>query len=202
MTDDAPRYGGDATSDVTPEIAEENFRIWFGRSQVLDDAGEPLVLYHATSSTFDRFEPQKKLDAGFHFGTREQAAMRARRDAVILEVYLSAARLKRVKDNGQWTKNQIKAAQRAGYDGIVYLNRYEGIPTERIDALFQTGDLCKLDQLSDRDFAHLVPEAQDSFIVFEANQVKAVDNPGTWSKHDPRIRDDGCLPTKPNNLRI
>jgi hypothetical protein len=176
---------------MTEDEAEANFRRWFGNSRIADEAGAPLAVYHATRTTFDAFQPQRHADTGFHFGTRAQASMRG--GAVLLEVYLSAERLKRVKDHGKWTRQQIATARREGYNGIVYLNRYEGIPTERILALEANGLLRKLDTLSDREFRRAVPEAEDSFIVFEPTQVKAISNPGTWSRMDPRLNDEGPI---------
>ncbi len=174
---------------MTDEEAEDNFRRWFGNSLVTNDTGAPLAVYHATKASFDAFEPQRHADTGFHFGTRAQAKMRG--GSVLLEVYLSAEHLKRVRDHGKWTRQQIATARREGYDGIVYLNRYEGIPTERILDLEAKGLLKKLDTLSDREFRRAVPEAEDSFIVFEPTQVKATSNPGTWSRLDPRLDDGG-----------
>lgn len=184
-------FGGTVGGPITPEQAQANFWRWFDDSQVVDKAGEPLVVYHATSQVFDVFEPQRNKDAGFHFGSRAQAEMRGGRRGAIIPVYLSARRLKRVKDGGQWTKAQIAAARRQGYDGIVYLNRYEGIDTERILALEEAGLLRKLDRLSDREFRKVVPEADDSFIVFEPTQIKSVYNRGAWSRTDSRIENDG-----------
>jgi hypothetical protein len=47
-----------------------NFRKWFGDSKVVDENGEPLVVYHGTGSNFSVF---KRGDLGNHFGTVNQA---------------------------------------------------------------------------------------------------------------------------------
>lgn len=36
-----------------------NFKHWFGDSKVVDENGEPLVVYHGTTHTFDNFEPDR-----------------------------------------------------------------------------------------------------------------------------------------------
>lgn len=41
---------------ITPVSETPAFRRWFGGSMVVDDAGEPLVVYHGTSRDFDAFE--------------------------------------------------------------------------------------------------------------------------------------------------
>lgn len=77
----------------------------------------------------------------------------------------------RSKDLGGNWKAKIRQAKAAGKDGIVYLNRYEGMSSELIDRLQQNGLLDKLDGMSDAQFRKAVPEAQDSYIVFRADQV-------------------------------
>jgi hypothetical protein len=178
------------------ETAARNFARWFGRSRVVGPDGAPLVVYHATAADFEAFEPVRGKDAGFHFGTRAQAAMRGGGRGVVMPVFLSASRLRRVRDKGSWTREQIAAAARQGYDGIVYLNRYEGMTTERVAALAESGMLARLDGLDDRAFLRLVPEAEDSYIVFRPEQVKSVFNPGSWDPRDPRLL-DGWEPPEP-----
>jgi hypothetical protein len=48
------------------------FKKWFGGSRVVDENGDPLVVYHGTTSTFDSFNkekanPESDLGAGFYF---------------------------------------------------------------------------------------------------------------------------------------
>ena len=67
-----------ATYEITPQIETPAFKKWFGDSQIIDDDGKPLVVYHGTSADFDVFESQalvtkKDTDLGFHFGTIDQA---------------------------------------------------------------------------------------------------------------------------------
>lgn len=40
-------------------VRTEAFRKWFGESMVVDENGEPLVLYHGSSNKFDRFDITK-----------------------------------------------------------------------------------------------------------------------------------------------
>jgi len=41
---------------VAPERTSEAFREWFGESKVVDDAGEPLVVFHGTNQDFEAFD--------------------------------------------------------------------------------------------------------------------------------------------------
>lgn len=56
-------------------VRTEAFKEWFGESMVVDENGEPLVLYHGSSKKFDKFEISKvgansgeNKDSGY-FGT-------------------------------------------------------------------------------------------------------------------------------------
>lgn len=138
---------------------------------ICDKAGSPLLLAHRTNTAFDDLDPTKTIDGGLHFGTLEQATMRAGKNSRLILAYLRAPNLRRSKDRGGDWKSIIGSAKRAGMDGIVYLNRYEGMTTEIIERLRDSGDLQRLDGMSDAQFKKLVPEAMESYIVFSADQI-------------------------------
>ena len=61
---------GAAVSKMAPAarakiLDNPNFRRWFGDSKVVDEAGNPLVVYHGTTKEFDAFDPSK---IGSNFG--------------------------------------------------------------------------------------------------------------------------------------
>lgn len=47
---------------------QENFANWFGYSHVVDESGNPVVLYHGTDADFDEFDPGKagQTDHGWY----------------------------------------------------------------------------------------------------------------------------------------
>jgi hypothetical protein len=132
----------------------------------LHEAEDPyaIKLFHGTDKVFDRFAPYS------HFGTEAQATMRHPKR--ILAVTVTARKFKRMRDTGDWNKAKLRAIERQGYDGVVYLNRYEGIPLEQFEAAYQTMPADKLDRLSDVQYQKLVPAAEDSYIVFDPYDVK------------------------------
>lgn len=160
--------------DSSESSAVRALQAWFGNSQVVDEDGRPLVVYHGTNADIQEFDRSKTVDGGFHFGTSAQANMRASGQGKnLMPVFLSAEKLQRSKDLGGNWKSKIKSAKSAGKDGIVYLNRYEGLSSEVITRLSDAGLLSKLDRMSDAEFKRAVPEAQDSYIVFEPDQIKS-----------------------------
>jgi hypothetical protein len=67
-----------------------------------------------------------------------------------------------------------KAIQDLGYDGVIYLNRGEGFHQAEIQEAFGYDDI---NELTDEEFLAGIPDARDSYIIFEPNQVKSV-----WNK--------------------
>ena len=173
-----------------PWVATEEFWHWFKESEVVDGAGNPLLLAHGTKDEFTAFDKARTVDGAFHFGTPEQAGMRVSGEGkALVPVYLSIQNARRSRDMGGNWRAKIASARSAGFDGIRYLNRYEGIPTERLTALAASRQLDRLDRMTDAEFRKAVPEAQDSFIAFEATQVKsATGNSGSFDPRNPDLR--------------
>jgi hypothetical protein len=150
------------------QTSSPEFKAWFKDSKVVDESGNPLVVYHGTTNKkLTKFRP------GSHFGTEDQAkvagessyqAAYGNKPVITIPVYLSIQNPKRTDDVGEgWEdggdsewKRRIKQAKKEGYDGIVYRNEIEG-----------TGD---------------------SYIAFRPNQVKSAHkNRGTFDSDDPVI---------------
>ena len=67
-----------------------------------------------------------------------------------------------------------------GHDGVVYLNKREGVKDLRSTHF----------GLPDAEFKKVHPEAQDSYIIFDPNQVKsAIGNRGTFDPARPHINE-------------
>lgn len=140
---------------------------------LLDDNQQPLVACHGTRSDFDDLDPSRTVDGGLHFGTQEQARMRCGKSGRIIQAHLEVSRARRSRDLGGNWKAKIRQAKSAGHDAIVYLNRYEGIPLERVEAAINEG--VDLDKLTDAQFRKRIPEARDSWIVFSRDQVRVIE---------------------------
>jgi hypothetical protein len=77
----------------------------------------------------------------------------------------------------------IKAAIKgAGYDGIVYLNRREGVDLREDDGF------SAVNEYTDKAFKRRYPAAADSYIIFDPRQVKsATGNNGEFSPREPNF---------------
>lgn len=80
------------------------------------------------------------------------------------------------------------AIEAAGYDGIVYRNRREGVDADRA---------ASMGHLSDDEFSEALGNSSDSYIAFHPGQIKsAISNTGAYSPDEPDIT-DGVDPLKP-----
>ena len=123
--------GGDMSKHLAPNGKPSNltheqwhlvrtpeFKAWFGdwetdpknASKVLDENGEPLLVYHGTmvETTFNVFD-YDKADLGFHFGTKEQAKNRVEskgvlpsRKSIVNSFFLNIRVLFEMSDAGEW----------------------------------------------------------------------------------------------------
>jgi hypothetical protein len=94
-------------------------------------------------------------------------------------------------------KDLHKAIEKAGYDGVVYLNRREGLmkkenlaePSKQIPLWL----FIHANRATDDEFKQMFPEAEDSYIAFKPTQIKsATGNRGTFDPHDGDItKSDG-----------
>lgn len=143
-------------------------------SKVVDENGEPKVVYHGTNlSAANRGVPFWTFYEDQHFGTKQQAEEMARAgwpDAVrkVYEVFLNIRDLKRVKDapqdwmltHSEYWEPIFDEAKAEGYDGLIYTNEWEDADNK-----------------------------SDSYVAFDPSQIKsATDNTGEFSSENPDIR--------------
>jgi len=83
-------------------------------------------------------------------------------------------------DATKYLQNVIRGL---GFDGVVYLNRIEGVGPRT-----EGQDLISIDQVSDARFKEVYPEAKDAYIVFDPTQLKsAIANTGEFSNENTSI---------------
>lgn len=156
------------------QVRTKAFKDWFGdwennpneASKVVDENGEPLVVYHATNKIFNTYKERDGIHFGSYntalgvanekfdptFDTIEEAqASIAKRKFRINQVFLNIRNPKQSKDLGTGWKQLITE----GFDGGLYK----------------------------------AVEGDTSFVVFDSNQIKsATDNIGTFSRTNDDIR--------------
>lgn len=111
------------------------------------------------------------------FPARDPANVHMLEDAEVMDIIRMGERNTMGSADGNEVMRQmiVEALNRRGYDGIVYVNRFEGI-TRKVGNDPITGE------------AIYAKTEEDSYIVFDPRQIKAVyGNRGTFDPNDPDI---------------
>jgi hypothetical protein len=207
--------GGDMSKHLAPNgkpsnltheqwhlIRTPEFKAWFGdwendpknASKVVDDNGEPLVVYHGTmvETTFNVFD-YDKADLGFHFGTSEQAKNRVEsksilpsRKSIVNSFFLNIRVLFEMSDAGEWqypqryidelTSDNIIEEKIAKQKGFFSLYERED------NALIRDYIKSKYGSAVGFVYNNKYEGKGKSFIALSTNQIKLAD--GTNTKFD------------------
>jgi len=188
---------------------QQNLGEFLKESAIKHPDGRPKVVYHNTSRSFNEFRTAKS-EMGAHFGTPAQAndileVIHDKPDHQGYPVYLNLKNPLRLRDTGTFdtyrVHRQLKEMgldkglpknphqlemqehlQSLGYDGVVYLNRREGISRAK------GKDPERYNDYSDQMFKHHFPDAEDSYIAFDPTQIKsAIGNNGYYDQNEPDI---------------
>ena len=188
---------------------QQNLGEFMRESAVKHPDGRPKVVYHNTSRSFNEFRTAKS-EMGAHFGTPAQAndileVIHDQPNHQGYPVYLNLKNPLRLRDTGSFDTYRIhrqlkemglaeglpknphqlemqEHLQSLGYDGVVYLNRREGISRAK------GKDPERYNDYSDQMFKHHFPDAEDSYIAFDPTQIKsAIGNNGYYDPNIPRI---------------
>lgn len=147
---------------------------------------EDFIAYHGLSGRRPpgfTFSGMNIHPEGIHLGTLAQARMRAG-TGTVLKVRILASkvrRIPRVRDRDGYWKDYLRRRARQGDRILAYLNRYEGIPVNRVIETRHADLSCKA--LNDASFRKLVPEATDSWIVLDPDLVEIL---GTVRRTKPK----------------
>ncbi len=187
---------------------------WFGDSKVVDKHGNPLVVYHGSSNTFNAFKHMNRRRGGLiYFSRRQKDAMEYARNSerehvtdkenskpVIYSVYL---RLENPFDSDN--KNHVEKVSRL-------LLKHEGRDLESWIKYLEVGEFTMIEysapEIKQAGFdGALVREWKDDpankrdFAVFKPSQIKsATGNDGTWDADDADIRSNPSLETQAEKI--
>ena len=160
------------------------FKKWFGNSKVVDNEGNPLVVYHGTENgSFEVFSEQRVED-GFFFTDNIETAKEYAEIAPFLaedmtdeekteaskiyQVYLKIenpyiADMEGEDYRGTAVQGYIDEARELGHDGVIIKN------------------------IVDKRYTDSEGSLGTDYIVFNPEQIKSVDNQGTFDENNPNI---------------
>lgn len=160
----------------TKELAQEkvmgtnspSFKKWFGESKVVDEKGEPLVVYHATTRDFSQFDRSKKSEL-FNYGDKDSGGHFFSTENQSIDYYTS-------KSNGK---------PEEGANVIpVYLNIKNPVEISTTGSLESQAKLLHDAEAAGHDGALL---NGNEWVAFKPEQIKSVHNEGTFDKNNPDI---------------
>ena len=184
------------TKTVTLYQSTPEFKSWFKESKVTDAEGNPRVVEHQTNAAFDTFEGG---EFGFHIGTDLPPGMMGQNT---MKLYASLQNPLRMKDLGVWDADNVVAALRgsgkfatarlkkelnAAYNAAKALEadpNYERLRDEggvegakaHYAASAPFRDLLKKQGFDSIVYKNESEGLSDSWIAFDANQLKSIDN--------------------------
>ena len=147
-----------------------NFKEWFGDSKVVDEKGNPLVVYHGTGGNFDKFKDS--IDGGSWFISNPIVA----EDFVfmgnpsIIPVYLSLKNPYIADLKGSFLQDSKEIVETIKEVNEVQSDKYDGIILKNA-----------LDYVDN-------PIVSDIYVSFEPTQIKsAIGNSGEYDPSNPSI---------------
>jgi hypothetical protein len=181
---DAKVKEGEVRLKEVDQIETKEFKNWFGDSKVVDDKGNPLVVYHGTTTEdISKFVPYGKQTVEAVFFTNDKRTAKTYGEE-LFEVYLSIKdpliedfEGKSFHDDGvsQRFNYVLNEAKRRGYDGFIAKNIS--------------------DPLGEAD----ISRPSDVYVVFDPTQIKsATENIGAFDPEsaDIRFKADEVKPTR------
>jgi hypothetical protein len=146
----------------------ENFWIWFGNSKVIDNSGNPLIVYHGTEKSFNTFK-LKNVNTysnnvfGYFFTSNRKMAdlySNQSKKSIVMSVFLKM-------DNPYLMPS---------YEYQLFQN-------------YKTIEDCELfiEKLKNENFDGII--SGDNYIVFESNQIKSINNTGSYSLKSDNINE-------------
>jgi hypothetical protein len=176
-----------------------NFAEWFGKSKVVDEAGNPLTAYHGTKKAFDSFDAKKSGNTdkavsrflGHFFTDKADEAKRYAewngQNGDVLETMLSIQNPYRMPYSefdamNMQTYNNMKAA---GF-------QFTGAQEKAWDKAAKKSVLDRRKELQELGHDGVFVERPisggvDEYIAFEPTQIKSVNNQGTFDPTNPNI---------------
>lgn len=190
------------------EQSAENFKRWFEGSQVVDENGQPLKLYHGTDADFDVFsfgKLGKNTGVGTAFNFTDSPETAKSYGNKVLKTYLnmqnpitvdfgdrSATHFLGKLRNPQEITDEVKNI-------ISDMKNHYDIDENIIEELKNLGFREYSDNLDGIIFKNVLDnyglggKSANNYVVFNPNQIKSVNNSGAWSS-SPSLSDAGWTP--------
>lgn len=168
------------------DVNTREFKRWFGKSKVVDEAGKPLVVYHGTPFTLE--------GNAFREGTGNFTSTKSMAEGFgkVGSYYLSMQNPLEVKDPGFWTGDEffnqlvdlgVLTRQEAD-SAFKQIHKHVGPYRERFQIM---ANAVKAKGYDGFVYENAFEGGGRAWKPFSPTQIKSVFNQGTWSPTEPDI---------------
>lgn len=179
----------------------QNFYKWFGNSKIVNADGTPKVVSHRSNKTFDRFDKDKissyNLNGkGFYFSDSDDKGKKnsygknigyyylKMENPVYKSAWVDRETLEKYFDPDVvvYIFNRVKTSTARQGDKVQWVMVFFNLWNYRMDF---GKDLHVEEVLKDMGYDGIIDDMiENTYVVFEPNQIKSVDNKGMWSDSD------------------
>ena len=182
-------------AEAEKEYAEKGteskyFKKWFGDSKVVDIFGNPISVFHGTENNFKIFKNLGKsrqigANVGFFFTDSKNMAKQYADDKRVMEVYLSLQNPLIVEPNSVVEIFNEKIEITDTFDFFTQLDTKKSEQEIKEELLKQgyDGIILRNTNVDTRS----IEDVHDVYIAFEPEQIKSVNNRGTFDANNPNI---------------
>lgn len=166
------------------------FKKWFGNSKVSDWQGNPIVVYHGTENNFKIFKNTGKsrqigANVGFFFTSDKEMAKQYADDKRVMPVYLSLQNPLIIDENSTVKIFNQNINIKDAFDFFTQLGniKSEQEIKEELIKLGYDGIVLNNTNVDTRSYENL----HDVYVAFYPEQIKSVNNQGTFDENNPNI---------------
>jgi hypothetical protein len=109
---------------IENQTESDDFKSWFKDSKIVDEQGNPLVVYHGTNDKFKKIDMKKGSQGVFWFTSNKDSIVSGKSGAqgtkYIMEFYVN------IKNPAGWKEYDnysIGELEGLGYDGVILKNK-------------------------------------------------------------------------------
>jgi len=143
--------------DIEKSNLNDNFYKWFGNSKVVNNNGNPLICYHGTGADVKEFFKDKLGSRESYFFFTSNKNHAKEYGNYLISVYLKSERFIELDENYRDSNNN-----QYDTDSEDFRNKYNGFVVEK-------------------------NTEWNEYVVFNPNQIKSINNDGSWDLNDNNI---------------
>ena len=185
------------------QVRTKNFKNWFGdwennqkkASKIVDENGEPLVVYHGSNNSFDEFS--KKIKTGYFFTSNKSTALDYTSNNNVKECFLLASKNPIVLDaERNYFTNILDSEDVKKYVNNELQENFNSLTVSNFIILCQNKKKLKdgiiFKNICDNN--HNKNDIGTDYIVFKPNQIKsATDNDGSFNPKENSINKSAII---------